>query len=154
MNRVTTASTFAGLQLKRGTCRKIAGKYYGTPKEVWNFRTRARAGSPERVARDFIVANAALFGLQAGVSELELQRVIRSLGAAHVIFKQVHAGFRVHRGYVTVHMDRSGRAYLAKNRSVPPRLLPARFQSTLSRDEAIRHARGSLPQRDRESTVR
>src|SRR3982751_4589877 len=111
MNRSATASAVAGLQLKRGACRKIAGKDYGTPKEVWNFRTRARAESPERVARDFIVANAALFGLQAGVSKLVLQRVIRSLGAAHVIFKQIHAGFRVHRGYVTVHMDHAGRAY-------------------------------------------
>lgn len=154
MRRGATTSALAGLQLKRGACKKIAGQYYGTPKEVWNFRTRARAGSPQQIARDFIVANAALFGLQAGVSELVLQRIIRSLGAVHVIFKQVHAGFRVHRGYLTVHMDRSGRAYLAKNRSVPPRLLPARFESSVNRDEAIRRARRSLPQRDRESEAR
>ena len=106
--------TSTSLRLKRGRYTAIAGKYYRTPKEIWNFRTAARVGSPESIARDFVVANAALFGLEDGVSELAVQRVIRSLSATHVIFKQVHDRYRVHRGYVTVHMDRSGRGYLSK----------------------------------------
>jgi Zn-dependent metalloprotease len=143
----------AALRLKRGGYRTIAGKYYRTPKEVWGFHTPVSPDAPQRIARAFIVANAALFGLQAGVSELKAPRVIRSLGAHHVIFGQVHAGYRVHRAYVTVHMDRSGRVYLSKNRSVPPRLLPARFEKKIGRDEAIARARRSLPRRDRASTL-
>ena len=141
--------TSTSLRLKRGRYTAIAGKYYRTPKEIWNFRTAARGGSPERIARDFVVANAALFKLEDGVSELAVQRVIRSLGATHVIFKQVHDRYRVHRGYVTVHMDRSGRVYLSKNRSVPPRLLPGKFEKNIDHDEAVRGARRSLPKRDR-----
>ena len=122
-----------GLRLKRGRYKAIAGKYYHTPKEIWNFRTAARGGSPESIARGFVVANAALFGLEEGVSELAVQRVIRSLGATHVIFRQIHNSYRVHRGYVTVHMDRSGRVYLSKNRSVPPHLLPGKFEKKIDR---------------------
>src|SRR5260221_1142001 len=144
----------AGLRLKRGRYKAIAGKYYHTPKEIWNFRTAARGGSPESIARNFVVANAAMFGLEEGVSELAVQRVIRSLGATHVIFRQIHNGYRVHRGYVTVHMDRSGRVYLSKNRSVPPQLLPAGFDKNIGRDEAVFRARRSLPKRDRLSDVR
>ena len=143
-----------GLRLRRGRYQAIAGQHYGTPKEIWNFRTAARSGSPESIARDFVVANAALFKLEAGVSELAVQRVIRSLGATHVIFRQVHDRHRVHRGYVTVHMDRSGRVYLSKNRSVPPRLLPGKFERKIDRNEAVRRARRSLPKRDRLSDVR
>ena len=141
------------LHLKRGRYKTIPGKYYRTPKEIFNFRTAASEGSPESIARDFIVANAALFGLEAGVSELVVQKVIRGLGATHVIFKQIHDGYRVHRGYVTVHLDRAGRVYLSKNRSVPPRLLPGKFESNIGRDEAVSRARRSLPKRDRLSQV-
>ena len=149
-----SARITSSLRLKRGRYKAIAGKYYQTPKEIWNFRTAASRGSPESIARDFVMANAALFKLEEGVSELAVQRVIRSLGATHVIFKQVHDRYRVHRGYVTVHIDRSGRVYLSKNRSVPPRLLPGKFEKNIDRDEAVRRARRSLPKRDRLSDVR
>ena len=133
-----------GLRLKRGRYKTIPGKYYRTPKEIWNFRTAALGGSPESSARAFVVANAALFGLEEGVSELAVRRVIRSLGATHVIFRQVHDRYRVHRGYVTVHMDRSGRVYLSKNRSVPPHLLPGKFERIIDREEAVR-PRAAVP---------
>ena len=143
-----------GLRLKRGFYKAVAGRYYGTPKEVWNFRTASGGGSPESIARDFVVTNAALFKLEQGVSELALQRVIRSLGATHVIFNQMHNNYRVHRGYVTVHMDRSGRVYLSKNRSVPAHLLPGKFDKKIDRGEAARRARRCLPECDRLSDVR
>ncbi len=132
----------SGLRLKRGRYKTIAGKYYRTPKETWNFRTAARGGSPESIARDCVVANATLYKLEEDVSELAVQRVIRSLGAVHVIFKQIHDRNRVHRGYVTVHMDRSGRVYLSKNRSVPPHLLPGKFEQNIGRNEAARAGPG------------
>src|SRR5258706_15759729 len=112
----------AALKLKRGGYKTVPSKYYRTPKELWSFRTRATGGSPEGIAREFIVANAALFRLEEGVSELAVQRVIRSLGPTHVLFRQIHDGYPVHRGYVTVHMGRSGRGYLCKNPPVPPQL--------------------------------
>ena len=139
--------------LKRGTYKQVKGKHYGTPKEVWDFRTASSKAPPRRIARDFISANTDLFGLDADLANLEVQRVIHSLGASHVIFRQVHAGYRVHRGYVTVHIDHSGRAYLAKNRAVPSRLLPARFEAKLNKDEAVRRARRTLPRNTRPVTM-
>jgi hypothetical protein len=144
----------ASARLKRNGYKTVPGRYYRTPKEIWNFRTPARRGSPESIARGFLVANAPLFGLVEGVSALEIQKTIRSLGAAHVIFRQVHDHHRVHRAYVTVHMDRSGRVYLAKNRSVPPRLLPGKFEQNIDRGEAVRRARHALPKRDRLTGLR
>jgi Zn-dependent metalloprotease len=139
--------------LKRGSFKSTPGEHYGTPKEIWDFRTVASGASPRQIAREFLAANTALFELEPNLAGLEVQRVVHSLGATHVILKQVHAGYRVHRGYVTVHVDRSGRAYLAKNRSVPARLLPAHFDAKLTRDEAVRNARRTLPHKGRPVTL-
>ena len=139
----------AGRQLRKGQYRSTPGKYYGTPKEVWGFRTRASARPVRAVAVDFLIANRDLYELESDLTNLQLRKVIRSAGAEHVIFSQFHGGLRVHRGYVTVHMDRERRVYLSKNRAVPARLLPAAFDSRISRDDAVRAARLSLPQQQR-----
>src|SRR5258706_10040739 len=144
----------ARIRLKRGRYKSVSGEHYGTPKEVWGFRTPAARGSPQGAARAFLTANAEPFALEKKLAGLQVQRVIRSLGGSHVILKQVHAGYRVHRGYVTVHMDRAGRVYLAKNRSVPARLLPKVFHALIGRGKAVRKARHSLPKKDRDARVR
>lgn len=143
----------AGIRLKRGLYKSVRGEHYGTPKEVWGFRTARAAVSPEQAARRFLAANTGLFQLEENLAGLRKRRVIRSLGANHIIFSQVHAGYHVHRGYVTVHIDRAGRVFLAKNRSVPARLLPEAFRAKIGRDEAVRKARRSLPKKYRESKV-
>jgi Zn-dependent metalloprotease len=144
----------AGRRLRKGQYQATPGKYYGTPKEVWDFRTRASARAVPAVAADFLFANRDLFELERDLSNLQLRRVIRSLGAEHAIFSQFHGGLRVHRGYVTVHMDRSRRVYLCKNRAVPARLLPAAFDARITRDDAVRAARETLPQRHRIAQTR
>jgi len=35
----------------------VAGTHYGTPKEVWGFRTKSRRGNPVNLARQFLDAN-------------------------------------------------------------------------------------------------
>lgn len=140
--------------LTRGRYKSVRGAHYRTPKEVWGFRTRATGGSPATVAKQFLAANTRLFALEPRLAGLEVQRVILSLGAAHVILRQVHAGRRVHRGYVTVHLDREGRVYLAKNRSVPARLLPRAFDARIGRAEAERLARRALPKKERAAALR
>ena len=141
-------------RLKRGQYKSVPGEHYGTPKEVWGFRTPATRGSPQSAARAFLAANADLFQLEKDLAGLRVQRVFRGLGGNHVVLKQVHAGYRVHRGYVTVHMDRSGRVYLAKNRSVPARLLPESFRALIVRHRAVRNARRALPRKGRDARVR
>jgi fungalysin metallopeptidase (M36) len=95
----------------------VAGVHYGTPKEVWGFRLAPARGTATQIARDFLKANADLLGLK-GV-QLRAPRHIQSLSAEHVIFPQFVAGRRIHRGYVTVHLDGRRRVYLVKNRAVP-----------------------------------
>ena len=120
-----------GRRLKRGEYRASLGHYYGTPKEVWGFRTRASAQSVPRLRPTFSPPIAACSSSRRICPTSQLRKVIRSLGAEHVIYNQWHAGLRVHRAYVTVHLDRARRVYLSKNRAVPARLLPGDFDKSL-----------------------
>ena len=144
----------SGQLLKRGRFKSVRGEYYDTPKEVWGFQTAAQRSAPTTAARSFLLANTDLFELEPDLKGLRIQRVIRSLGATHVILKQVHAGHRVHRGYVTVHMDRARQVFLAKNRSVPARLLPEKFDKKIGLDLAVSKARNSLPKKRRDADLR
>ncbi|MCI0451768.1 MAG: M4 family metallopeptidase [Candidatus Latescibacteria bacterium] len=136
--------------LERREYRLVPGTHYGTPKELWGFRTAARATSR---AREFLRANAVLLGLEPDLAGIARQRVVESLGATHVIFRQAHLGKRIHRAYVTVHVDGRGRVYLAKNRAMPKGLLPATRHAPVRAREAARRARRALPRRGRAAKV-
>jgi hypothetical protein len=118
--------------------------FYGTPKEVWGFRVPRAVGTPVAVARRFIADNAELFGLHGVRGQLQDPRVIHSLGATHVVLGQRHLGRRIYRAYVTVHTGSDGRIYMAKNRAVPARFLPAKGHFVVKPSSAIRSARRAL----------
>ena len=131
--------------LRKGTYRAVPGEFYGTPKEVWGFRSPPRKAAPESIAREFLGANTKLLGTDASLEGLRHAKTIESLAAHHVIFQQVHHGMRVHRAYVTTHLDRRGRVYMTKNRSVPAVLLPSESAFRVSLDDVIARARKALP---------
>ena len=122
----------------------VPGQYYGTPKELWGFRLRPGRGKPVSIARAFVNANAALLGVEGIRRRLGLARIIESPGARHVLFQQRHVGLRVHRAYVTVHMDRGNRVYMAKNRAIPADLLPGTARYKITVTSAIRRAIRSI----------
>ncbi|MEX0677932.1 MAG: M36 family metallopeptidase [Pirellulales bacterium] len=93
-----------------------------------------------------------MLGLESDLGELVHQKTILSLGARHVIWQQMHAGRRVHRAYVTVHVGNRGQIYLAKNRAVPRPLLPSKAEFRLGVNEAVRRARRRLPSAGRRAT--
>jgi hypothetical protein len=126
--------------LRRRAYKVVPGQYYGTPKEVWGFRLKPGRGRPAAIARSFIKANAAMLGLEGIRGRLKLARTVESAGAHHVIFQQHHDDLRVHRAYVTVHIDRRHRVYMAKNRAVPSSLLPDKARYKIGRAGAIRRA--------------
>jgi Zn-dependent metalloprotease len=134
-------------RLKSGKFKSVPGEFYGTPKEVYGFRTKSTPASAEKVAQSFLLANSELFELEPNLAGLQIRRIIRSIGSTHIIFNQVHDGLRIHRAYVTVHVDRSGRVFLSKNRAIPARLLPDQFVSAVSKEQAIAKARRSMPKR-------
>lgn len=139
--------------LRKRSYRSTPGDTWGTPKEVWGFRTARSRGRAPAIARDFLRANAALFGLEADLSGLEHQKTIPSLGAWHVIFQQRHLDRRIHRAYVTVHVARDGSVFLAKNRATPADWLPAAADFHIPRSQALARARRALPQRSRRSAL-
>lgn len=130
--------------LRLRSYKTIPGELYGTPKEVWGFRMRTGSGSPQRVARAFLRANAELLGLPRIHSRLSIQRVVRSLGATHVILQQRHRGIPIFRAYVTVHVGRDGSIYMVKNRAVPRAFLKTRGRFKLSARRARLRARRAV----------
>ncbi len=118
----------------------VPGSAYGTPKELWGFRARPAAGTPEAVAVRFLLAHADLLGLTGLGHDLAHRKTLASVGALHVILSQRLRGIRIHRAYVTVHMDRTHRVYLVKNRAVPLDLLPPRPAATIGPAAAERVA--------------
>jgi Zn-dependent metalloprotease len=127
--------------LRKGSFKVVPGEWYGTPKEVWGFRSAKCEGKPATMAREFLHANRELFKLEPDLSDLSKKpRVIESLGAHHVIFQQRHLGLRVHRAYVTVHIGRDRRVYLVKCRATPEDLLPERADFRKDKDFARRRA--------------
>lgn len=122
----------------------VPGQYYGTPKELWGFRSAPGRGRAVAIARDFLAAHADLLGLEGIKTQIKYRRLIESLGARHVIFQQYYEGLRVHRAYVTVHINRQRRVYLAKNRAMPRDLLPPRPPFAVRAAGARRRAFRSL----------
>ncbi len=78
----------------------VPGTLYGTPKEVWGFRTKPRRGRPARIAHDFLKANVDMLALR-----LRRTRTIESLGAHHIIHQQQLEGLPIYRAYVTVQIE-------------------------------------------------
>ena len=122
--------------------RTVPGTAYGTPKEVWGFRTRPRRGKPELIAHRFLKANEKLLALE-GI-RLRRTRTIESLCAHHIIHQQRLKRIPIYRAYVTVHLGCNGHVYLVKNRAVPRELLEpaAKFKVTqdVARKKALRSA--------------
>ena len=130
--------------LKPGTYRIVPGRYYGSPKEIWGFKSARANGTPQAIAREFIKTNTQLLALRGAVKTLRRERIIRSLGATHVIYQQYHRKLRVNRAYVTVHIDSDHRVYLVKNRAVPRELLPEHEPPILGIDAVKQRALKSL----------
>lgn len=130
--------------LKKGTYQIDAGKHYGTPKEIWGFRTRKTSQAIRTHAKQVLMANSSLLGLDQQIRDLQLVRTIHSVGAQHAIYQQYHLQHRIHRAYVTVHRDNAGRIYLIKNRAVPTNRLPKTADFDVSKTSAIQAARKAL----------
>jgi hypothetical protein len=127
-------------KLRARTFKSIPGKYYATPKELWGFRSDRGRGSPSAIAMQFLRANRDVLGIAAALERLDVRRIIRSLGADHVILQQRWRGRRIHRAYVTVHIGRDRRVYLVKSRAVPDDVLRESATPRLAEASAVRKA--------------
>ncbi|HEY8203509.1 MAG TPA: M36 family metallopeptidase [Pyrinomonadaceae bacterium] len=137
------------MQLKR--YKVVPGTEYGTPKEVWGFRTRPRRTPPAVIAEQFIAANSKLLGSK-GLS-LHRVRQIESLGAHHVIFQQRLRRLPIQRAYITVHLGKEGSIYLVKNRAVPRDFLDPTADFAISESAARKKALLSVASRSKSIRV-
>ena len=126
--------------LSARSVKTIPGKHYDTPKELWGFRSDRGRGTPRDIAWQFLRANQERLGISSALDQLEVRRVIGSLGADHVILQQCWRGRRIHRGYVTVHVGHDRRVYLVKSRAVPQDVLDGTEDGRIARDRAVRLA--------------
>ncbi|HSB11514.1 MAG TPA: M36 family metallopeptidase [Blastocatellia bacterium] len=120
----------------------VPGTLYGTPKEIWGFRTGLRRAQPVHIAERFLKVNQELLSLK-GI-RLRRTRIIESLGAHHIIFQQRLKGIPILRAYVTVHIARDRRVYLVKNRAVPIELFEPAAQFTVTQAAARQTALKSV----------
>jgi hypothetical protein len=127
-------------ELREGEYRTEAGRFYGTPTEVWGFRQSVEPAAPITMAKRFVRANAALLGVADLRGALRKRAVLRSLAATHVILQQRYRGVPVHRAFVTVHIARGDRVYLVKNRAIPYALLGGESEFKISDERARRRA--------------
>jgi hypothetical protein len=136
-----------------GHANEVPGRLYKTPKELWGFRLPPASGDPAAVARRILDTNARRLGVEGISGMLRPRRVIRSLGAWHVIFSQRHMRHFIHRAYVTVHMDARKSVYLVKNRAVPASMLPEVRGRVLTIAQAQRIAVASIRRKRADLTV-
>jgi hypothetical protein len=139
--------------LKSGAYHAEPGKYYGTPKELWGFRTRASSAPPRTLAKQMLIANHELLGLDISIRDLNFVRPIQSLGAKHLLFQQSYVDKRIHRAYVTVHMDNENHIYLIKNHAVPKGKLPRNTDFDLTKAQAVSRAKSALRYQSRKLSI-
>ena len=123
-------------RLKVSAYREVPGRYYDTPKELWDLSLSGMKGTPRQVAKAALRANSALLGLDPKLRDLGVRHVKQTVAGHHVIFGQKHLDTPIHRAYVTVHMNRKNEVYLVKNRAVPAHLLPASKEIQISASKA------------------
>ena len=131
-------------RLKVSAYREVPGRYYDTPKELWDLSLSGMKGTPRQVAKAALRANSALLGLDPKLRDLGVRQVKQTVAGHHVIFGQKHLDTPIHRAYVTVHMNRKNEVYLVKNRAVPAHLLPASKEIQISASKARRIAVASV----------
>ncbi len=135
-------------KLDRRAYRIVPGRFYDTPKELWGFLSDAGTGSPVRVARAFLDANADTLGVDVEALFASRPRVLHGLGATHVILQQRWRRRRVHRAYVTVHVGtHDRRVYLVKSRAAPLAVLERAPAARVSVATAVKVALGRVGRR-------
>jgi hypothetical protein len=60
--------------LRATSYKSIPGKYYGTPKELWGFRSERGAGSRAAIAHQFLEANRTTLGITSALDRLDVAR--------------------------------------------------------------------------------
>lgn len=117
-------------------------KKTGVPRSLLGLPIEIVRGTPEKIARQFLLQNRILFKMKENLSQLTLRKIERRR-ATHVIFQQTYAGIPVWEGVYGIHMTREGKVYLASSEYFDD----VKVQDTspkLSLTDAVQVAKGDL----------
>lgn len=78
------------------------------PRSVTGGISKAYEGTPEAIARQFLMDYSDLFSMKSGLSNLEYEETITSTGTHTVVLKQYHNGVLVEGGEYRVHIQENG----------------------------------------------
>ena len=84
----------------------------GTPRSVRGLLTAPGKGSPQEIARQFLVEHRALFGLREDAADLQYIQTIERRGIRHVTFRQMCQNLPVFGAELIVHLDRVDRVQM------------------------------------------
>ncbi len=109
--------------------------------------TTSYPGKPANAAREFLSENAALFGLRADLSDLNLLVEKTHLGGASVELQQIHQSRPVENGRLQVNLDTQNRVLQVASTYLPQPAPPA--PPRLTREQAVEQATAAFMKRTR-----
>src|SRR3989304_8509891 len=77
----------------------------GVPVAIYNVKSRQYSGTPEQIARQYLLENKPLLGMVENLTDLELIEVKESPAGHHVGFKQVYQGVPVMRSEMVISIN-------------------------------------------------
>lgn len=78
----------------------------GVPSSIYNVDSRIYNGTPEQIARQYLIENNNLFNMKNDLSDLELIEIKESPAGKHVAFKQVYKNIPVFRSTTVVSINK------------------------------------------------
>ena len=121
---------------------------YNTPRKIYDFRSPARKGRPEAVAKRFLKTIAKDLKIDADLKDLKFDKVVKTPLGNHVYFQQYYLGKPISGAWLKVDLDQDNRIYNVVNSCVPVNFLKKPKVSSktaaLNQQSAIQKAKSAL----------
>ncbi|MCB7129202.1 MAG: hypothetical protein J3T61_06675, partial [Candidatus Brocadiales bacterium] len=88
-------------------------KETGAPASLLGKPMDVARGTPEAIARQFLLMNRDIFRMKTELADLTVSKISPMRRATHVVFTQSYAGIPVEGGVYAVHMTKENKVYLA-----------------------------------------
>lgn len=110
----------------------------GTPAFLFGHKTHPYGGTPDQIARIFLLENKTMFNMKDTLQDLTLERIRESQGITHIKFRQTYEGVPVYSAEYYVHIGSDNRINMVNGKYFPN--IQANVNPTLTDSEAINYA--------------
>lgn len=118
-------------------------KETGAPASLLGMPIEVTRGTPEVIARKFLLMNRDILRMKTGLSNLMVNKIAPMRRATHVVFTQSYAGIPVEGAVYAVHMTKENKVYLA-NGDYFDSIEVNNTEPSIPLDEAINTAKDDL----------